>query len=47
MKSVREFIAKIFDIHDCVRDIGGYRTLVELGLILFLILLFSLPAIMW
>lgn len=51
MKSVRESIgnrvARIFDIHDCVRDIGGYRVIVELGGLLLLILLFALPAIIW
>ena len=51
MNALREFIrnwaARIFDIHDCVRDIGGYRAAVELALILALILLFALPAIIW
>ena len=46
-ESIGNLIARIFDIHDCIRDIGGYRVAVELALILALVLLFSLPAIIW
>ena len=42
-----KLLRQIFDIHDCVRDIGGYRVAVELMLILALILLFALPAVMF
>lgn len=45
--SIASIIARIFDIHDCVRDIGGYRVAVELCMIAALILLFALPAIIW
>jgi len=51
MNAVKEFIhksiARIFDIHDCVRDVGGYRVMVELCGIAALVLLFALPAIIW
>jgi hypothetical protein len=40
-------LTRIFDIHDCVRDTGGYRVMVELGALLALILLFALPAVIW
>ena len=42
-----KLLRQIFDIHDCVRDIGGYRVIVELCSLLALILLFALPAIIW
>lgn len=47
MDSLNRIIARIFDIHDCVRDCGAYRAMVELCALLALILLFALPAIIW
>ena len=45
--NLSRIIARIFDIHDCVRDCGGYRAIVELVALTALILLFALPAVIW
>lgn len=45
--SIANIIAKIFNIHDCVRDIGAYRVMIELALIAALVLLFALPAVVF
>ena len=50
MKSVKVSISSLSELlglPSCVRQMTGYQVLKELLLILALVLLFSLPAIVW
>lgn len=50
MKSVKEFtasIARLFGIDQCVSELSSFAVLIELALALMLVILFSLPAVIW
>jgi len=47
MKSVKDYIAELFEIDRCVSEMSCFHLFVELMWILALVILFSLPAIVW
>ena len=50
MKSVKDYIASIarlFGLDQCVSELSSFAVLIELALILALVILFSLPAVIW
>jgi hypothetical protein len=47
MKSVKEFMARILGLDTCVSELSAFAVLIELILVFALVILFSLPCIIW
>ena len=47
MKSLKDYIAEILGLDQCVSELSAFRILVELILVFALVIVFSLPCIVW
>ena len=47
MKSVKVFMAEILGLDQCVSELSAFWILVELILVFALVIVFSLPCIVW